>query len=111
MAKIGVKIVEPTPDFEEGKAYHIKDVQRVRTDKRDYDAYRVEGIEVETGDEAATMLWVSDEVSTDSKLGAFLTVLGDETDAWKDKIVECVRWRDKERIITVRKEVKQKKVQ
>ena len=104
--KIGSEIAHGLPEPKEGCSYSIETVEQVVTEKREYPALRVSFKDIVTGDGAATMLWLSNTVSEDSKLGSFLTALGNDTDAWLGKEVTLVRWREKERIVTAKGQAK-----
>lgn len=99
MARIKAKVFDPIPDFEEGETYKITDAFAMITEKRGREAIRVGATNTKTGESAVSMLWMGDEVSPLSKLGAFMVVYGDETDVWKGKTFECVKWQEGDRII------------
>lgn len=112
MTKLGKEIAENIPEPEMGQAYKIIKAASKETASNDEPNKKMTGIEVTfqrlnakhepVPDSAAqTMLWVTDKkaISSTSKLGAFLSVLGDETDNWIGRNILIVEWRSKHRSI------------
>lgn len=87
-------------DLTEGKEYEIASVEQVKTQLRGLDGLRVTCVD-QDGEQATTMLWLRDTVSANSKLGAFITALGNNTDDWEGKIIYTRFWRDRNREIEV----------
>lgn len=48
-------------------------------------------------------LWVRGTVGRKSKLGAFMAVLGDDTDTWLGKVIKVTKWATKDRQIELTK--------
>jgi len=56
----------------------------------------------------AIPLWQRQTVGRKSKLGAFLAVLGNDTDSWIGKTIKFVSWQPKARVIELVEEKKKK---
>lgn len=89
--KLGVEVVEGGDDLEENTKYEIVNVEDVTTEVSFYKGVRVEMLS-EKGEMGAVMLWKRGKVGTESKLGAFITLLGDNTDDWLKKWVIFRKW-------------------
>ena len=98
MVKIDIELVETPPEPEEGKTYLIAKVENVVTQRFGYKALRVT-LEDERGNRAVTMLWLTERATPTSKIGAFISVLGKDTDEWVGKKIQFVSWRGRNRKI------------
>jgi hypothetical protein len=78
--------------------YEITNVEEVTTDVSFYQGVRVEMVtaEAETG---TIMLWKRPVVGTKSKLGAFITLLGSNTDKWLHRWVVFTHWEKNARVV------------
>lgn len=103
MGKIDSEVADELPEIIAGKTYRISSAEATTTDVHDYKAVVVILESVPEGDAYNTMLWIQKTVSQRSKLGAFLSALGDNTDKWKDKVIEVVKWAEKDREIRIAK--------
>lgn len=103
MGKIDSEVVDDLPDIEVGKSYRVTDAEVTKTKLQGYNAVRVQCERVPDGEIHATMLWIGEIVGAHTKLGTFLTVMGNETDKWKGKVFEVVKWREKDREIKLAK--------
>jgi len=92
-----VKLAERRP-FYEGLEGVIVQAEEVKTLIRGYNGIRVT-IKDDNGVEYSEMLWKRPEVGTRSKLGAFMTELGDDTDEWIGKRIKILVWKEKAREI------------
>jgi len=107
MVKLNTKISKPLPNFHVGLIGKISSVEVVKTKLRGLDALRVVLSDTncdESGDDSnehADVLWLREKVSKNSKLGAFITVLGDDTDKWIGHIIVFDKWAEKDRKIQV----------
>lgn len=98
MPKIGTKVQEAADDVAIGVEYEIANVSEVDTEISHYKGIRVELLS-KKGDEGSVMLWQRPVTSPKSKLGAFIDLLGDDTDKWLHKSVKFTDWRIGARII------------
>jgi len=95
MPKLGVKLSESfSPRL--GEAYEIISVEEVTTQVRNLKGLRVT-LRDSKGKENAEMLWLRDVVGRNSKLGAFIALLGDNTDRWVGKKIIFVSWMPRQR--------------
>jgi len=91
MPKIDVKIAETKPEPYAGLVAKITNAEVIETQRQHFNGIRVSLVDKE-GNEYATMLWLRDTVGQRSKLGAFITALGDDTDEWIGKWIRFVSW-------------------
>lgn len=99
MPKLNVEFRETLPGFEEGDIIEITKVEITQTMVRGFRGVRVEGIEVSSKQKKAEMLWIREVIGENSKLGAFIKVLGDDTDNWVGKKIEILEWKPRRRTI------------
>ena len=95
MPKINAKFVENKPFFP-GLVGEIVAAEEVKTAVSGYNGVRCR-IKGDNEIEYGEMLWIRAEVGTKSKLGAFMSVFGSDTDLWLKKRVRILRWADKDR--------------
>ena len=91
MSKIGTKVVEGGDDVQTGVEYQIITAEEVTTEVAYYKGIRV-GLEDKKGNLASVMLWQRPVTSPGSKLGAFITLLGDDTEKWLGKKIIFKAW-------------------
>ena len=100
MPKIKAEIVETPPEPTEGKTYEIISAEIIKTQRSSWDGVRV-GLKDDKGNEAATVLWLRDKTTPIAKLGAFISVLGNDTDTWLHKRITIVKWTSRNRQIAL----------
>jgi len=106
MVKLNTKISKPLPNFHVGLIGKITSVEVIKT-KMGIDALRVALSDTnceESGDGSTQhidVLWLREKVGRNSKLGAFLSVLGDDTDKWLGRTIVIDRWQERDRKIQV----------
>ena len=100
MPKINVEIAEQLPEPIEGKTYTITETELFTSQVRGYKGLRV-SMTAEDGTQVVAALWTRDIAGEKSKLGAFITALGNDTDNWIGKKVRVVTWRPGDRKIEV----------
>lgn len=98
MPEVGTKVREGGDDVEIGKEYEITNVEDVTTEVSFYKGLRVQLL-TKKAEEGSIMLWSRPITSPKSKLGAFITLLGSDTDKWLHKKIKIVDWRQGARII------------
>lgn len=112
MPIIKQQLSEPQKDIEESEKYLIQKAEEVTTDKQQYKAIKVTMKSTNQNDENeyATMLWQSDTIPSNSKLGAFIDAFnkflegdnaGYDTDNWIGHKILVKTWRNKNREIEV----------
>lgn len=112
MPKINQKLSEPQKDITESETYIITKAEQVTTDKSKWEAIKVTMKSTNANDENeyATMLWQSDTIPTNSKLGSFVDAFnvflkddnaGYDTDNWLNHKIKVKTWRNKNREIEV----------
>lgn len=112
MTQIKQQISEPQKDIEESETYIIQTAKEVTTEKSKYRAIKVTLKSTNANDENeyATMLWISDTIPSNSKLGSFIDAFngfykdgekGYNTDNWLNHRVKIKTWRQKNREIEV----------
>lgn len=89
--ELGVDVVEGGDDIEVNVPYEIVNVEDVTTDVSFYKGVRVELVSAKA-EMGTVMLWKRGKVGTQSKLGAFITLLGSNTDNWLHKWVVFQAW-------------------
>jgi hypothetical protein len=101
MPKIKVEIAESLPEPVEGHIYVIGEAELFTSAVRGYKGLRVPMKDVDGNDEVVAALWMREVAGEKSKLGAFISVLGDDTDSWTGKKIQVVAWRQGNRKIGV----------
>jgi len=107
MVKLNTEISKRLPTFHVGLIGKITSVEVIQTKIRGIDALRVVLSDTncdESGDgntQHVDVLWLREKVSRNSKLGAFLSVLGDDTDKWLGRTIVIDKWAEKDRKIQV----------
>lgn len=96
--ELGVDVVEGGDDVELNVPYEIVNVEEVTTDVSFYKGIRVEMTSAEAK-MGSVMLWKRGVVGTGSKLGAFITLLGSNTDYWLHKWLIFRGWEKNKRHI------------
>jgi len=110
--KLNVKLSEPQKDITESETYIIMKAEEIVTDKSKYEAIKVTLKSTNSNDENeyATMLWQSDTIPSNSKLGSFIDAFnaflkdddaGYDTDNWLNHKIKVKTWRNKQREIEV----------
>jgi len=102
MPEIGTKVREGGDDVEVGKAYEITNVETVETEVRSFAGVRVTLL-TKKAEEGNVMLWKRPVTSPESKLGAFITLLGSNTDTWLNKWIIFKDWRQGARLVELAK--------
>ena len=72
--------------------------EEVKTQVQGYTGIRCR-VKTLEGEEYGEMLWERPEVGVKSKIGAFMSVFGTETDLWLHKWVRILKWEQKDREI------------
>jgi len=98
MPKIKTEIVETQPEPSEGMTYNITASEVIKTQRKGYDGVRV-SLKGTDGSIRGTMLWLRDTAGVKSKVGAFVGLLGDDTDSWIGKNILIVKWQEGNRQI------------
>lgn len=98
MPEVGTKVREGGDDVEVGTTYVITNVEDVTTEVKAYRGIRVV-LEDTHKNEGTVMLWERPITSPRSKLGAFITLLGSNTDKWVAKKILFKDWREGARLI------------
>lgn len=101
MPKLNVEIAESLPEPLEGHIYEIGESELFTSQVRGYKGLRVPMKDVNTSTEVVAALWMREIAGSSSKLGAFISVLGEDTDAWTGKKVQILTWRQGDRKIVV----------
>lgn len=110
MPKINVQLAEPTIEPKEKQTYKITKAEEITTQKEEYKAIRVSLKQKDEETEYATMLWISDTIPSNSKLGCFIDAFnsfykdnekGYDTDNWLNHEVRFISWVRKDRQIEV----------
>ena len=100
MPKIDTEVREGADDVELGVSYEITNVEEITTDVQQFSGIRVVMTSPE-GDEATVVLWKRKVTGANSKLGVFITALGNNTDAWLHKWIVFRNWLPRDRKIEV----------
>ena len=87
----GIEVVEGGDLVELNKPYEIVSVEDTTTEVSMYQGFRVQLLAAD-GDVGSLMLWKQQRVSTRSKTGAFLALLGTNTDNWLHQWVIFRAW-------------------
>jgi hypothetical protein len=101
MPKINVEIAETLPEPMEGHIYTITETELFTSQVRGYKGLRVAMTDQESGNQVVAALWMREIAGSKSKLGSFISVLGDESDSWVGKQIKFVTWRPNDRKIEV----------
>ncbi len=97
---IQTEVREGADDVSEGVAYEIINVEQITTDVQSLQGIRVTLQDLKGG-EGNVMLWQRKVTGTGSKLGVFITHLGNNTDKWLHKWVKFNVWQDRKREIEI----------
>lgn len=100
MPKLDVEIAEQLPEPEEGKIYTIESAEAFTSQVRSYKGIRVSMVD-ENNKHFVVPIWTRDIVGSKSKLGAFITALGQDTDTWTGTKIRFAAWRQGNRKIEV----------
>jgi hypothetical protein len=98
MPEIPVEIAEQLPEPKENETYTIQEVETFTSQVRAYKGLRVKMVTAQN-EVAVSALWLRQVAGKKSKLGAFVTALGNNTDNWVNRRIRIVAWRDKNREI------------
>jgi len=96
----------PLPGEEKLKldhAYRIVSCEEFFSELRNYHGLRVT-LNGGTDDLIAVPLWLRETAGRKSKIGAFVSVLGEDVDRWVGKVIVFREWKPRNRVI---EEVKQ----
>ena len=96
--EIGTEVREQVDMLELGKVYEIVNVETVETEVRFLKGVRVEMLTAKA-EEGSLMLWKRPVVGPKSKLGAFIIVLGSNTDKWLHKWIKFLHWGKQDNLI------------
>ena len=105
--KLNTKIKKSLPRFHVGLIGKITSVELIKTKISGIDALRVALSDtnceenMDGSNQHVDVLWIRENVSGNSKLGAFVSVLGDDTDKWLGRTIVIDRWQEKDRRIQV----------
>lgn len=97
---IDTEVREGADDVTEGVVYEIVNIENVDTEVQHLSGIRVSLKDVKGGD-GNVMLWKRKVTGTGSKLGVFITQLGNNTDKWLHKFVKFNVWQDRRRELEV----------
>jgi len=98
--KIETEVREGADDVQLGVSYEITNVESITTDVQQFKGIRVVMLAPQ-GDEATVVLWQRKVTGKGSKLGVFMTVLGDDTDKWLHKWIVFRKWSPRDRELEV----------
>jgi hypothetical protein len=98
VVKIGVKLSSQVEGLKEGEIYTVLGAEQIRTDVQGFNGVRVTCRSADGG-EVAEMLWIRPIVGERTKLGAFVKVLGPDTDGWIGKKIKVLKWERRNRQI------------
>jgi len=101
MPKVKVEIAESLPEPIEAHIYVITEAELFTSQVRGYKGIRVSMKDVANGAEVVAALWMREVAGEKSKLGSFISTLGDNTDSWVGKKIKFVTWRPNDRKIEV----------
>ena len=112
--KIPTVTVKSLPAFHPDLTCQILSAEQLKTPQRGFEGIRVRAKayncaihtlteedkeKSKDGADHSEMLWTRPEVGVTSKLGAFMSELGDDTDAWIGKWIKVTKWAVKDREI------------
>lgn len=98
MPKLDVEIAESLPEPVEGHTYTITEAELFISQVRSYKGLRVTMIG-EQKETVVAALWMRDVAGEKSKLGTFISILGNDTETWVGKKIRFTTWREKDRKI------------
>jgi len=98
--KINTEVREGADDIEVDVSYEITNVEEVTTDVQNFSGIRVVLMSPK-GDEGSVMLWQRKITGKGSKLGVFITALGNDTEEWLHKWVTFRQWSPRNRVMEV----------
>ena len=101
MPKLKVEIAESLPEPLENHIYVIGEAELFTSQVHGWKGLRVPMSDVADKSEVISALWMREVAGEKSKLGAFVSVLGEETDSWAGKKIQIVAWRQGNRKIGV----------
>jgi len=96
--ELGTKLQEGADDIKLNVPYLVNDVETVTTERQNFEGHRVELLDIK-GNAGSVMLWSRPVTSPKSKLGAFITLLGSNTDKWLQKWIVFKAWEQNNRFI------------
>jgi len=96
--KISVRLPDPEPTKD--GIYVITNVEEVtvNTPNGPMSGFRV-SLKDDSGNPHSTMLWNKETASKKSKIGAFVSALGPDTDNWINHRVLFSSWAEKDRVV------------
>jgi len=97
---VDTEVREGADDVNEGIPYEIVNVESIDTDVQHLSGIRV-SLQDQKGGEGNVMLWRRKVTGTSSKLGAYITALGNNTDKWLHKWVIHEPWQVRNNVLTV----------
>jgi len=97
---IDTEVREGADDVQVGVFYEIVNVEELTTDVQFLSGIRV-SLQDQKGGEGNVMLWKRKVTGTGSKLGAYITALGSNTDKWLHKWVVHEPWQTRSNVLTV----------
>ena len=100
LPKIETEVREGADDVQIGVSYEIINVEEITTDVKNYVGYRVSLMSPQH-DEGSVMLWKRKITGSTSKLGVFISALGDNTDKWINRWIVFRQWLPLKREIEV----------
>lgn len=100
MPKIGTKVQESADDVKLNVPYEITSVEEMETQVQKLQGYRVNLLTVKA-EEGNVVLWARPVTGVNSKLGVFITQLGDNTDKWLHKWLIFRVWSERNRVMEV----------
>lgn len=100
MPKLNTKVTEGADDIALNVPYEIVNVEDVKTDVQQLSGLRVELVS-NKGDVGNVMLWQRPVTGPTSKLGVFITNLGDNTDKWLHKWIIFREWEARKRAFDI----------
>ena len=98
--KIDTEVREGADDIIEGVQYEIVAVEEITTDVQSLQGFRVT-VNTQKGEEGNVVLWKRTITGTGSKLGVFITQLGNDTDKWLHKWIIFETWQPRNRVLQV----------
>jgi len=96
--ELGTKLQEGADDIKLNVPYMVNDIETVITERQNFEGHRVELLDIK-GKTGSVMLWSRPVTSPKSKLGAFITLLGSNTDKWLRKWIVFKAWEQNNRNI------------
>lgn len=96
--EIQTKLQEGADDIKLNVPYMVNDVEEVTTERQNFTGHRVELLDIKSN-VGSVMLWSRPVTSPKSKLGAFITLLGSNSDKWLRKWIIFKAWEQNNRVI------------